>query len=292
VTKAAGKTGAGPTVTVAMEQQFPAQQRVLDDTLAYRMLPAAMRALVWATGPAFVRDWFVGSAEKAAPGIWAGILVRKRYIDEKLLESVEHIRAIVNLGAGLDTRVYCMAELASLPAWEVDQPENIAAKRAGLESALGEVPRHVTLVPIDFDSEALSDALARHGYVAGAETFFILEAVTQYLTEAGIESVFGFLATAAPGSRLAFTYVTKDFMDGTDTHGQDQLRAKYVTKEKVWLWGMDPDAVASFLARYGWRLVEHPTYAELAQRYIAPTGRNLASTPIERIVYAEKLGGA
>ncbi len=291
MTKSAGKTGAGPTVTVAIEQHFPAPQRVLDDSLAYKMLPLGMRTVVWMTKPAFMRDWFVRSLEKPAPGIWAGVLVRKRYIDEKLLESVDHIRAVVNLGAGLDTRLYRMAELASLPAWEVDQPENIAAKRAGLESALGEVPRHITLVPIDFDNEALSDALARHGYVAGAVTFFILEAVTQYLTEAGIESVFGFLSTAAPGSRLAFTYVTKDFMDGTDTHGQDQLRAKYVTKEKIWLWGMDPDAVAGFLARYGWRLVEHPTDAELAQRYIAPTGRNLASTPIERIVYAEKLAG-
>src|SRR5690606_30668309 len=116
---------------------------------------------------------FVGTAEKAAPGMWAAILVRKRDTAGKLLGSVEHSRAIVNLGAGLDTRVYRMAELASLPAWEVGQPENIAAKRASLESAFDEVPRHVTLVPIDFDSEALSDALARHGYVAGAETFFI-----------------------------------------------------------------------------------------------------------------------
>lgn len=292
MTKAAGKTSAGPTVTVALEQQFPAQQRVLEDTLAYRMLPAAMRALVWMTKPAFIRDWFVNSAEKAAPGIWGGILVRKRYIDEKLQESAGQVAAVVNLGAGLDTRIYRLPELASLPAWEVDQPENIAAKRAALTSALGEIPQNVTLVPVDFDHEVLGDGLARHGYVTGAATFFILEAVTQYLTEAGIESVFGFLASAAPGSRLVFTYVTKDLLDGTDTHGQDKLRARYVTKEKVWLWGMDPDAVADFLTSYGWQLVDHPTYAELTQRYIAPTGRTLASTPIERMVFAEKLAGA
>jgi methyltransferase (TIGR00027 family) len=292
MTKAAGSTGAGPTVTVAIEQHFPAPQRVLDDSLAYHMLPASMRTVVWMTKPAFMRDWFVRSLEKPAPGIWGGILVRKRFIDEKLLGSAGQVAAIVDLGAGLDTRVYRLAELASVPAWEVDQPENIAAKRAALESALGALPAHVTLVPVDFDREILGDALAHHGYVTGAVTFFILEAVTQYLTEAGIESVFGFLATAAPGSRLAFTYVTKDFIDGTNTHGQDELRAKYVTKEKLWLWGIDPDAVAAFLARYGWQVVEHPTYAELAQKYVTPTRRELVATPIERMVYAEKLGDA
>ncbi len=292
MTRAAGKTGAGPTVTVAIEQHYPAPQRVLDDSLAYRMLPAAMRPVVWMTTPAFMRDWFVKSLEKPAPGIWGGILVRKRYIDAKLVESAGHVAAVVDLGAGLDTRLYRLPELGSVPAWEVDQPENIAVKRAALTAALGTIPQHVTFVPVDFDREALGDALARHGYAAGAVTFFILEAVTQYLTEAGIESVFGFLAIAAPGSRLAFTYVTKEFLDGTDTHGQDKLRVRYVTKEKLWLWGMDPDAVAAFLARYGWRIVEHPTYADLAQKYVAPTGRNLTSTPIERMVYAEKLGGA
>jgi len=31
MTKAAGKTGAGPTVTVAIEQHFPPDQRIVDD---------------------------------------------------------------------------------------------------------------------------------------------------------------------------------------------------------------------------------------------------------------------
>ena len=247
-----------------------------------------MRAVVWMTKPAFMRDWFVGSLEKPAPGIWGGLMVRKRYIDEKLLESVGQVDAVVNLGAGLDTRAYGLKELASVQTWEIDQPENIEAKRSALVSALGAVPAHVTLVPIDFDQEAIGDALAQRGYAQGIVTFFILEAVTQYLTEDGIAAVFGFLATAAPGSRLVFTYVLRDFLDGTDTHGQDELRKKYVTKEKLWLWGLDPNAVPDFLSRFGWRLVEHPTYEELSDRYIAPTGRTLASTPIERMVYAEK----
>jgi methyltransferase (TIGR00027 family) len=289
MTKAAGKTGAGPTVTVAIEQHFPPGQRVLDDDLASGMLPGSMRAIVRMTKPASIRDWFVRSLEKPAPGIWGGIMVRKRYIDEKLAEAIGQVDAIVNLGAGLDTRLYRLPELADTPAWEVDQPENIEAKRRALSRLFPAAPANPTLVAIDFDREELGSSLVAAGYSADARTFFILEAVTQYLTAEGIEATFGFLSRAVPGSRLAFTYGLQSFLDGSDTFGQDELRRKYVDKEKLWLWGLDPDEVAAFLGRYGWHVLEHPTYEELALRYVEPTGRDLASTPIERMVYAGKL---
>jgi hypothetical protein len=36
-------------------------------------------------------------------------------------------------------------------------------------------------------------------------------------------------------------------------------------------------------------VVEHLGYEELHERYLKPTGRQLAVMPIERMVYAEKL---
>ena len=60
-------------------------------------------------------------------------------------------------------------------------------------------------------------------------------------------------------------------------------------KDKIWLFGMDPEEVPDFLAEYGWRVLEHFGYEELAERYVKPTGRKLASIALERIVYAEKL---
>ncbi|MGB6063317.1 MAG: hypothetical protein WBG50_00815 [Desulfomonilaceae bacterium] len=88
---------------------------------------------------------------------------------------------------------------------------------------------------------------------------------------------------------MAFTYVRKDFLDGQVTYDQDALFKRYVVKNRVWLFGLVPQGVADFLRPYGWRLVEHLGYEELAERYVKPTGRELASTPIERMVYAEKV---
>ena len=287
--QAAAKTGVGPTMAVAIEQYFPADRRILDDDLAYRILPFGMRALVWLMRLDSARDWIVRVSEKSAPGIWGGVLCRKRYIDEKLIEAAGETDAVVNLGAGFDTRAYRLPVLADAPVWEVDQAQNIEPKRIRLRKLFGEVPPHATLVPIDFDRQELGSVLAAYGYAADKRTFFIWEAVTQYLTKNGIRATFDFLARAAPGSRLAFTYICKDFINAQAMYGQERLYRKYVVRDKTWLFGMHPDGVADFLEAHSWHVVEHLGYEELAERYVQPTGRELTTTPIERMVYAEKL---
>jgi O-methyltransferase involved in polyketide biosynthesis len=52
---------------------------------------------------------------------------------------------------------------------------------------------------------------------------------------------------------------------------------------------MDPEEVANLLGAYGWRVLEHLGYEELAERYVKRTGRKLPSMAIERMVYAEKM---
>lgn len=43
-----------------------------------------------------------------------------------------------------------------------------------------------------------------------------------------------------------------------------------------------------FLKEYGYRIIEDIDIKELKERYLNPTGRNLASTPIERIIFIER----
>jgi methyltransferase (TIGR00027 family) len=289
MTRAAARTGSGPMTMVAIEQYFPTDQRIIDDSLAYPILPFAMRTFVWLMKPDWARDWMVRVTERRVPGIWSTMMCRKRYIDEQLVRSADRINAIVNLGAGFDTRVYRLPALAEIPAWEVDQPEIIEQKRARLQKLFGEVPAHVRLVPIDFEKEDLGTVLATHGYSTDNRTFFIYEAVTQYLTEIGVRATFDFLAEAASGSRLAFTYIRNDFIEGRVLYEWEDMYEKYVLKDRTWLFGMDPDGVSNFLEPYGWIMVEHLGYEELAERYVKPTGRKLATLPIERVVYAEKL---
>jgi len=289
MSKEAAKTASGPTVVIAIEQFYPREQRVIEDDNAYRVLSPGYRAFVQLMRPGPVRSLLIRLSDRGLfPGIWSGMLCRKRYIDDKLVEEAGDIDAVVNLGAGMDTRAYRLHALSGMPTWEVDQPTVIDSKRAGLRRVFDSLPPNVTMVPIDFDHEDLHTVLEAHGYSVEGRTFFILEGVTQYLTEKGLRSTFAFLSTAARGSYLAFTYVRKDFIDGRDMHGSEKGYKKYVTGG-VFLLGIETERLANFLDGYGWRLVEDRGYDELAERYIKPTGRILASTTIERIALAQKL---
>jgi methyltransferase (TIGR00027 family) len=287
--KAAAQTGAGPTFMVAVEQHFPPQQRLIDDAVAGMILPAGGRAFARLMRARPLRQWLIRSIERSTPGVWGGLIGRKRYIDDKLAEAAGAVGAVLNLGAGFDTRACRLDCLVGVPVWEVDQPQNIAAKRARLRRIYGGVPAGLSLVAIDFDREDLQAVLAAAGYPLQTRSFFIWEGVSQYLTAAGVQASLEFFARAAPGSRLAFTYVRRDFVEGRELHGQPGLYRRFVAPRRIWLHGIEPEQIDHLLSSYGWRTLEHLGFEELGVRYIRPRRPELASTPVERMVYAEKI---
>ncbi|ATY13443.1 SAM-dependent methyltransferase [Amycolatopsis sp. AA4] len=284
----ADRTAFGPMVIVAADQHET--RPLIDDPWARRLLPAGGRLAVALTRYRPIRRALTSATEKKMPGLWASMLCRKRFVDDALHAALDGgIDAVVILGAGFDTRACRLPALAKIPVYEVDLPANIARKRTALTRALGRVPENVTLVPIDFETQNLADALAQHGYSAG-RTFFIWEAVTQYLTEAGVRRTFDFLATAPAGSRLAFTYLRKDFLDGTALYGAEAAYSDFVLKQHLWRFGLMPDDVEAFLAEYGWHEREQAGPEEFAARYLRPGGRDLPVSEIERSVLAEFTG--
>ena len=214
-------------------------------------------------------------------------MCRKRFIDETVTTSCVAMDAIVNLGAGFDTRAYRLPVLAGIRVWECDQPANIKLKQDRLQRRFGNQPGHVCFVPMDFDRQALKPTLASQGYTGVGRTLFIWEGVSQYVTEAGIGATLDFLADAPYGSRLVFTYIRKDFLSGESLYGQQRVYNRFV-KPKIWRFGLDPRGVASLLDPYGWRLITDLGGEELCECYVKPTGRGLSSSPIERIAVAER----
>ena len=213
---------------------------------------------------------------------------RKHFIDDKLQEALDDIDAVVILGAGLDTRAYRLTRQVRIPVFEVDLPVNIALKAKTVRRVLGEPPLSVRLVALDFERDDLLTSLAEHGYHTDYRAFFICEGVTQYLTEAGVRRTLEGLRAAAPGSRLVFTYVRRDFIDGTNRYGTRTLYRNTRERHQLWHFGLEPDEVAGFIAEYGWRLVEQAGPDEFVQRYVEPAGRNLPASQLEWSAYAEK----
>jgi methyltransferase (TIGR00027 family) len=284
----AAQTAFGPMVQVAIEQYEPPERRLVFNDLALSIPPAGQRALVRAMRWPLLRRLTISAGERAVPGSWSLIAGRKRYIDDRLDEALGDIASVVVLGAGLDTRAYRLARRSDIPVFEVDLPVNIERKKAAVQRAIGRVPASVHLVPLDFERDDLIGALTGFGYRPEARTFFIWEGVTQYLTEDAVRATLGALRAAPNGSRLAFTYVRKDFIDGVNMYDAAILYKRFRKRQQVWQFGLDPDGVAAFIAEYGWQLVEQTGPDYYAHNYIEPTGRNLAASQLEWSAYAEK----
>jgi methyltransferase (TIGR00027 family) len=219
------------------------------------------------------------------------IACRKRFIDDKLDEAQQDTDAVVILGAGLDTSGLRLARRSDIPVFEVDLPVNIDRKMAAVKRVLGAVPSSVHLVPLDFERDELIAVLAEHGYRTEDRTFFIWEGVTQYLSEDAVRATLSALQGAPAGSRLAFTFVRKDFIDGRNMYDAETLYRRFRERSQVWKFGIDPDDVAAFVSTYGWQLVELAGPDYYRQNYIRPTGRDLAASDLEWAAYCVKRQG-
>jgi methyltransferase (TIGR00027 family) len=273
---------------VALEQYQPDEHRLIHDDLARQMLPGRLKLLVSIFGFKPLRQGFLSLIERGFPGTRGGFC-RKRYMDDKLVEALgSGIDTVMILGSGLDTRAYRIPQLSTLPVYEVDLPQTIAYKERKLRQLYGSVPPHVRLIPIDFDRQTLEDVLKSHGYSLDQKSFFIWEGVTQYISETAVRTVFEFLAKVRPGSRIVFTYIVKDFLDGERTYGLERLYQQTRVKKQMWQFGLQPSQVAAFIGEYSWKELEQVGADEYRQRYLIPMGRTDAVMEIERMIYAEK----
>jgi methyltransferase (TIGR00027 family) len=275
-------------VLAALEQYEAPRRRFVDDDLAFAFLPAGLRAVVSASRLKPLRRLIIGATERAGPGLWANLTCRKRFIDEVLDDALPDIDAVVILGAGLDTRPYRLARRSDIPVYEVDLPVNVERKRAVVRRVLGAAPASVRLIPVDFERDDLAAELTEAGHRPEDRTFFVWEGVTQYLSADAVHATFDYLQRAAPSSRLVFTYVRRDFIDGTNLYGARSAYRRFREKQQVWQFGLDTDEIAEFVAQYGWRLVEQAGPDYFLHHYVKPSGRDLAASQLEWTAYAEK----
>lgn len=284
----AALTAFGPMVLAAIEQHEPPGRRLVDDDLAAAFLPQGLRALVAATRWPPVRRAMVAASDRSAPGMWANMACRKRYADDNLMAALGEIEAVVVLGAGLDTRGCRLARHSTVPVFEVDQTVNIERKRAVLRRVFGTPPPSVHLVAVDFERDDLMAALAGQGYRREARTFLVWEGVTQYLSAEAIDTTFEQLRSVPTGSRLDFTYVQRDFIDGVDISAAPSLYRRFRERSQVWKFGLPPDEVAQFLDGYGWQLLDQLGPDQVRDRYVGPTRRGLPTSDLEWSALAQK----
>lgn len=253
----------------AADRQRPIATRILDDPYAELFLGAGTRAALAAFR---ATGWLGRRAERRVPGVAAFVVTRHRQIDDWLVRALEGSASqVVLLGAGYDTRAYRFAkELRGRPLFELDFPATQRRKRQVVEQSRRKLPDvDVRHVEIDFLSERLDGKLLAAGFQPGAQTFFVWEGVSMYLTRDAVKATLHTLrALAGLGSELAMDwwYLLDDpSVMGTAHRTTPSLL--HLLGEPVTL-SMHPEDVQGFLEREGYELLELADAAALQERYV------------------------
>lgn len=270
----ASLTAMGVAIIRAIEADKPAEQRICDD-------PYARHLVVWPYYLLMRLLVRLGAMERLMPGMFALTVARERHIDEYLQACLdEGLEQLVILGAGYDMRAWRFVDrLRGLRVFEVDHPGTQRDKLRRLQRVLGQIPAHVTYVPIDFNSQSLAQRLGASGYDPHARTLFIWQGVTQYLTPAAIDDTLAFVAgSSAPGSAVIFDYI--DAAHFGDPHNDlGVLRRRLAAVREVIRFALDPATVGTFLEQRGFCRVQKADQHTLAGYFTGPNqGRSIATS--------------
>ncbi len=247
----------------ALESQRPPGRRLVEDRAAARFLGARLRAVAYAARLPPLRWLIVAYIDRRWPGPRLSGVVRTRVIDDLVRSATGGgCGQLVLLGAGYDTRATRLHEAASTTVFEVDHPATQARKRAALAST----PANVRYVPVDFEHDSLTAALADSGFDSRRRTCVVWEGVFSYLTPAAIDLTLSALVElCAPGSLILLTYVDQRALEDPQSQGPAWLAAVRAVGEPFCT-GLHPARARAFFAERHLILRHDETTTEAARR--------------------------
>jgi methyltransferase (TIGR00027 family) len=260
----------------AIESARPPASRLFEDPLASAFLRPGLRSVALAARIPPARAFVTRFIDRRWPGPRASAVVRTRLIDDALGEALAGgASQVVLLGAGFDTRAVRIAGIERTRVFELDRPATLAVKRRGLTRALGSLPAHMALVPIDFNRQALGDVLVAGGFDPAAQAFFVWEGVTNYLDEDAVDATFrDLVGLARPGSAVTFTYIHRAVLEDPDRFpGAAATLAAVRNAGEPFRFGFEPAQLPGYLAERGLSLDRDVATADAAEDYLRPLGR-------------------
>jgi methyltransferase (TIGR00027 family) len=249
----------------AMHRQVDAPPHVLDDEIGLRL---AGPADGWRDRPDMDPVF--------TAGFRAAIVARARFVEDLVAEQAEAgTGQYVLLGAGLDTFAQRRNDLAPrLRVFEVDQPGTSAWKRQRLTELGYGVPDWLRLVPVNFEEDASwRDEVVKAGFDAARPAVVASTGVSMYLTREANEAALRELASLAPGSTVAMTFMLpRDLVDERDRQGFDMAANGARSSGTPFISLFAPGEFLALARAAGFSAVRHVSGRDLGDRYF--TGRS------------------
>jgi methyltransferase (TIGR00027 family) len=212
--------------------------------------------------------------DRHATGLFrASVVARARFIEDWVVEEADRgVRQYVILGAGLDTFAQRRPEVAcGLRIFEVDQPGPQAWKRQRLIELGFGIPEWLRLVPVDFEARgSWWEQLAAAGFDVREPALVASTGVAMYLTRDAIAATLRQIATLAPGSRLAMTFILPcEFSEPAERPGREAAEKGARASGTPFISFFTPPEMLALAREAGFREVQHVPGMTLSERYFA-----------------------
>jgi methyltransferase (TIGR00027 family) len=223
----------------------------------------------------------------------AFMVMRNRYAEDELDKAIARgVAQYVILGAGLDSFAYRRLDLAgAIQVFEVDYPATQQRKRTRLRELQVKLPPNLIFVPLDFETQTLTEGLQAGGYRPEASAFFSWLGVTMYLTEEAIFNTLQTVASLASGSEIVFGYVVPEgLLDEAHRHMLAAIKAGGAARGEPWLSGFEPASLAVRVKELGFAQVWDLGPEEANEQYFAGRTDGLCVPPWIHLMSA-RVGG-
>lgn len=203
----------------------------------------------------------------------ASIVARARFIEDLVVEQAARgLGQYVILGAGLDSFAQRRPEIASrLTVFEVDPPGPQAWKRQRLVELGYGIPEWLRFVPVDFEAgEAWRDRLVTAGFDESEPAIVVSTGVSMYLTKEANAAALRQVATLAPGSTLAMTFLLPlEMADPEVRPGLEMAEKGARASGTPFISYFTPPEMLALAREAGFAEARHVSAADLTLRYFS-----------------------
>lgn len=199
------------------------------------------------------------------PGITLNYVLRKKFIEENVLEAVHSgVTQVVNIGAGFDTLAWRLSgRFPNVTFIELDHPATSREKSKALAQKM--LP-NLHLLAVDLSQERLESVLGQSGsFDPKRKTLYICEGVLMYLHEEHVTALFDALRNlTGPGSIFVFSC-----MEPSEKNNVRPLLYYYLKwKNERYNWYIREFELPDFLTKRRYRLKATANSETYKARYL------------------------
>ncbi len=155
---------------------------------------------------------------------------------------------------------------------ELDIAPTQNRKKKCLIKAKIDIPKHVTLVPINFNKESLKNVLEKGGYENHKKTLFIWEGVSYYLEPESVDSTLKFVKKYSHNeSVIAFDYAISISEENIDNYYGVKEFAQTWRKHRsneLFKFAIDEGKIEPFLEQRGLKIINHLNNREIEKTFL------------------------